>query len=169
MNSKYKYDEKELREKVKQSINMRHLLSLYEIVPAGGNYATMKRQLKHFKIDTSHWGTVKHRQGHLKGKNHNWATRTPLTEIMIKNSLYGGGSYALKNRLFKEGIFEKKCYNCGITEWLNCPAPLELEHINGDRFDNRKDNLTILCPNCHSLTETFAGKNKGKVGAGGGT
>lgn len=148
---------------------MRHLLSLYNIVPAGGNYGTMKRQLKHFKIDTTHWGTAKQRQGHLKGKTHNWSIKTPLNQILIKDSTWGGNSYGLKNRLLKENIFERKCYVCNLTEWMDKQIPLELEHINGDRMDNRKENLTLLCPNCHAQTETYRGKNKGKGGAGGGT
>jgi len=159
---KYKYEENELREKVKNSRSMANLLSLYGIIPAGGNYATMYRQLKHFNVDTSHWA----RQGWLKGKTHNWAPTTPLSNILVNNSTYGGGTYKLKNKLFKEGVFEKKCYNCNLSEWLGKEIPTELEHINGNRFDCRKENLTILCPNCHAQTKTYRGKNK-KVGSRG--
>ncbi len=168
MNSKYKYDETTLKALVKESTNMAHLLSLCNVIGAGGNYATMKRQLKHFKIDTSHWGTIKQRQGWLKGKTHTWKPSIPLSEILIENSTYGGGTYKLKNKLFKENIFEKKCYNCNLSEWLGNPIPTELEHINGEKTDCRIENLTILCPNCHALTKTYRGKNKGKVGATGG-
>lgn len=150
MNTKYKYEEKELREKVKNSRSMANLLSLFGVIPAGGNYFTMKRHIKHFNIDTSHWT----RQGWLKGGTHNWAPTIPLVEILVKDSTYGAMSH-LKDRLFKAGIFDKKCYRCGIIEWLNQSAPLELEHINGDKFDNRKENLTILCPNCHAFTPTY--------------
>lgn len=163
MNSKYKYEETELREMVKQSRSMSHLLSLCGVIPAGGNFTTMDRQLKRFNIDTSHWGkTRKERQGWLKGKTHNWGVKTPLKDILIKNSNYGGGTYKLKNKLIEEKIFERKCYNCNGDEWLGNPMPTELEHKNGDKFDNRIDNLTLLCPNCHSLTDTYRGKNKRK-------
>ena len=162
MNVKYKYDESTLRELVKQSTNMRNLLELYGIVPVGGNYATIKRYLKIWNIDTSHWGSMKIRMGWLKGKTHNWAPKIPLSEILIQNSTYGGGTMKLKNRLFKEKYFEQKCYKCGLIKWLEQPAPLELEHINGDRFDNRIENLTINCPNCHALTPTYRGRNRGK-------
>ncbi len=43
------------------------------------------------------------------------------------------------------------------------PIPLELDHINGRRDDNRLDNLRILCPNCHAQTETYRGKNIGAL------
>ena len=164
MNTKYKYEEKKLRELVSQSKCMSHLLSLCGIVPAGGNYATMSRNIKHFKIDVSHWEkSIKERMGWLKGKTHNWAPKTPLNEIMVKNSSYGGGSYKLKNKLFEAGIFERKCYKCGLAEWLGEKIPTELEHISGDKTDCRKENLTILCPNCHAMTKTYRGKNKGKL------
>lgn len=64
----------------------------------------------------------------------------------------------LRKRLIREGIFEDKCDECGLTEWLGNPITLELEHISGDRFDNRLENLRLLCPNCHSQTETFRKK-----------
>ena len=53
------------------------------------------------------------------------------------------------------------CWECGITEWNGKPIVLELEHINGDSSDNSEKNLSLLCPNCHSQTDTFKGKNKG--------
>ena len=59
----------------------------------------------------------------------------------------------------KSGIFKHKCYKCNLYEWQSKPIPIELEHINGDHFDNRIENLTILCPNCHALTPTYRGKN----------
>lgn len=169
MNTKYKYDEIKLRELVKVSKNMAHLLSLCGVIPAGGNYFTMNRNLSRFNIDTSHWGTIKQRQGWLKGKTHNWTPKIPLEEIMVENSTYGAMS-SLKNRLFKAGIFERKCYKCGLTEWLGLPIPLELEHISGDKFDCRKENLTILCPNCHAFTPTYRRrKDSLKNGVTGGT
>ena len=54
----------------------------------------------------------------------------------------------------------QKCENCGITEWLGQPINLEIHHINGDRGDNRLENLQLLCPNCHSYTETFCNKQE---------
>jgi hypothetical protein len=59
-------------------------------------------------------------------------------------------------------ILEYKCSICGISEWLGSSLVLDLDHINGERFNNEKSNLRFLCPNCHSQTPTFRGRNKSK-------
>lgn len=65
----------------------------------------------------------------------------------------------LKKRLLKEEVFENKCVSCGITEWNNKPICLQLDHIDGNRYNHKLENLRILCPNCHSQTDTYCGKN----------
>lgn len=55
-----------------------------------------------------------------------------------------------------------KCSECGISEWQGKPITLELEHKNGDSTDNRTQNVCLLCPNCHSQTDTYKAKNIGK-------
>lgn len=80
-----------------------------------------------------------------------------LEKILVENSTYQ--SFKLKNKLLKEGLKECKCEKCNNTEWLGKPIPLELHHINGDRTDNRIENLQILCPNCHAQTDNYRGKN----------
>jgi len=47
---------------------------------------------------------------------------------------------------------------CGLTEWLGEKIPIELHHINGDRNDNKLENLQILCPNCHTFTDNYRWK-----------
>ena len=139
---------------VKNSTSIRQVLQALGLVEAGGNYFTIKRQIKILQLDISHFTG----QGHLKGKCNTWAPKMPLEQILVANSDYGGGTSRLKTRLLQEGKLEAKCYNCGMTEWLGKPAPLELEHKNGDRFDNRRENLTLLCANCHAFTPTYRRK-----------
>ena len=55
---------------------------------------------------------------------------------------------------------------CERSEWLGEPIPLELHHLNGERTDHRIDNLQLLCPNCHALTDTYRAKNKQKPAKG---
>lgn len=161
INMRYKYDKEKFEELVKQSRCIRHLLELMGRNQTGSNYTTVKSKVKLWNINVEHWGTAKQRQGHLKGKTHDWTYKMSLSEILVKDSTYRTTS-RIKKRMIKEGMFEEKCYKCGITEWLGMPAPLELEHINGINTDHRKENLTLLCPNCHAQTETYRGKNKKK-------
>lgn len=85
-------------------------------------------------------------------------TAKPLSEILISDNEIGC-THRLKLRLIEENYFERKCYRCGLITWNGELAPLELEHINGNRCDNRLENLTLLCPNCHAQTETYRAKN----------
>jgi hypothetical protein len=65
----------------------------------------------------------------------------------------------LKMRLLKAGLKENRCEQCEITEWRGEPLNMALHHINGDGVDNRLENLEFLCPNCHSQTENYGGRN----------
>jgi hypothetical protein len=64
----------------------------------------------------------------------------------------------LKRRLLALGLKQERCETCGISDWLGKPLSLALHHINGDGADNRLENLELLCPNCHSQTDNFAGR-----------
>jgi 5-methylcytosine-specific restriction endonuclease McrA len=65
----------------------------------------------------------------------------------------------LKRRLLAVGVLPQRCERCGISEWLGNPLSLQLHHVNGDGRDNRLENVQILCPNCHSQTGSWGGRN----------
>lgn len=71
----------------------------------------------------------------------------------------------LKQRLLDAGLLPRNCERCGTSEWLGEPLPLELHHVNGDGVDNRLENLEMLCPNCHSQTDSWGGRNSGRAHA----
>jgi hypothetical protein len=73
------------------------------------------------------------------------------------------GRVHLKERLLKEGILKNECSECGISEWKDKPLICHLDHKNGIGTDHRLKNLRMLCPNCHSQTLTYAGKNKNNI------
>ena len=66
----------------------------------------------------------------------------------------------LKKRLIKEKVLEYKCVSCGIFEWNTKEISLHLDHIDGNNHNHKLENLRLLCPNCHSQTDTWCGKNK---------
>ena len=70
--------------------------------------------------------------------------------------LIGKNSLKLYLSLKKDG-----CWSCGITSWNNKPIILELEHIDGNSANNAENNVCLICPNCHSQTDTYKNKNKG--------
>ena len=83
----------------------------------------------------------------------------PLTEILDgKHPSYQ--TYKLKNRMLKEGILINICSECGISEWNGKSISLELDHVDGVRTNHKLENLRLLCPNCHSQTDTYRSKNK---------
>lgn len=68
-------------------------------------------------------------------------------------------SNKVRIRLIEEGYKEHKCECCGLSEWLGKPIPLELHHKDGDRDNDVIENYSLLCPNCHALTDSYRGKN----------
>jgi hypothetical protein len=71
----------------------------------------------------------------------------------------------LRRRLEQAGLLQNLCAECGITTWRGRPLALELHHINGDGKDNRLENLALLCPNCHSQTDSWGGRNSRRATA----
>lgn len=124
---------------------------------SGGGYLVLRNAAQKLNLTAEH--LVKY--GLNAGPGYNHIKFIPLAEILIRNSTYTNIA-RLKIRLLRERILEVKCYakDCGLTEWKGKPISLQLDHINGDKIDHRLENLRLLCPNCHSQTETFAGKNK---------
>jgi hypothetical protein len=83
-------------------------------------------------------------------------SRKSAREYLKKGALIS--SHKLKLRLLRDGLKSHRCERCGRNRWLSKPIPIELHHVNGNRFDNRLENLQLLCPNCHALTDNHAGK-----------
>jgi transcriptional regulator with XRE-family HTH domain len=69
----------------------------------------------------------------------------------------------LKRRLLAAGLLSTACGECGITTWRGRSLALELHHVNGDGQDNRLENLALLCPNCHSQTDSWGGRNTSRA------
>jgi len=152
-----KWTEQQLRKIVPIVTSVRQVLTKLGLKEAGGNYAQIKKFLKEYKIDHSHFTGI----GWNIGMKMQINPPKSLDKILIKNSSYQ--SFKLKKRLFAVGLKQPCCELCGWAKRsIDGRVPLELDHINGEHSDNRIDNLRILCPNCHSLQSTHRGKNKKK-------
>ena len=152
-----RWDENKLRLAAKDSFSIRQVLHKIKLKDAGGNYTQIKKYIAIFKIDTSHFSG----QTWNKGLKLPFKPKIDLNDILVKNSYYQ--SYKLKKRLINEGLKQEKCEICGwSTKTEDNRIPLELDHVNGDRNDNRLKNLRVLCPNCHSLQPTHRGRNINK-------
>ena len=90
-------------------------------------------------------------------KTERGAKKYLLEDILAGKYPYYNTSH-LNYRLIKEGVKERKCECCGNTEWMGHPIVLELHHIDGNRMNNNLENLQLLCPNCHSITDSFKSK-----------
>jgi hypothetical protein len=145
---------------VKKSRSLKEVLENLGILCRGGSYATVKKYIELYNIDISHFYTKKDLYNKTIGNYVNNKLRNDLSEILIENSKFKNSSH-LKNRLYKEGIKDRKCEKCEQTEnWRGKKMSLILDHINGNPTDNRLENLQILCPNCNATTETFSKGHK---------
>jgi len=152
--NKRSWTESQLAEAVKKSKSYRQVLFHLNLKRAGGNYAQVKKYIKEYNLDKSHFTGRAWNKG-LKGIG---KPRISLEEILVKESNYQ--SYKLKKRLFSSGLKKQCCEMCGWNKKASDGRlPLELDHINGNSKDNRLENLRVLCPNCHSLMPHYRGRN----------
>lgn len=108
--------------------------------------------IRHFGMSTKTWESAR-----LSGRIKVVDRITPVEVLLARDDL---GRSHVKKRLIRLGLLRKQCYLCGLKNWRGKPLSLHLDHVNGKKNDWRLDNLRLLCPNCHSQTETYGGKNK---------
>jgi 5-methylcytosine-specific restriction endonuclease McrA len=118
-------------------------------------YSTFIRKAKKLGLYEPNQG----RKGKPRPEESNY--KFPLSEVLEgKHPVVQ--TWKLKNRMLREGLIENKCDACGIKDsWQGKPIAIHMDHINGIHNDHRLENLQMLCPNCHSQTSTYCGKNKG--------
>lgn len=147
----------QLRAAVGTSHNLAEVLRQLGLVPAGGNYDQVRATISELGLDTTHFTSARVRIRDFDTER----VRIPLSSVLVANR--PTGSHALKLRLFREGLKEPRCELCRWAERApDGRVPVELDHVNGDRNDNRIENLRILCPNCHALQPTHRGLNQAR-------
>lgn len=142
-NSNKFLDRNNLQETVKNSISKREVLIKLDINPAGGNFKTLDKYIFEYNIDISHFKGKAHNKGGIANN------RKDALELCYNGSTTP--SHRLKNKLFTDGYKFPKCEECGIEKWKNEELPFELDHVDGNKYNNEITNLQILCPNCHSV------------------
>lgn len=119
--------------------SMAALLKKLGLKSAGGNYSNMKRKLQSLNLECKHW----------KGQGWNKGEQLKDWSDYSRNS-------TIKPHLIRDR--GHKCEGCQNTQWMKEPIPIELHHTDGDRTNNSEENLQLLCPNCHALTDTWRGR-----------
>ena len=148
---KVKYTKELMESAIKDSYSIAEVCRKIGLKPHGSNYKTIKSKIELYNLDISHFTG----QAWNKGKQYCEETsRLSLDEILKENVIYSSSN--LRKRLITQNIKKNECELCHIS---GDETNLELHHINGNHYDNRLENLQILCPNCHSKTSNF--RNRG--------
>jgi HNH endonuclease len=113
---------------------------------------SMRECHREFGFSTAAWHDAR-RRGVLDTR----APGIPIEELLVAGRARNRGH--LRARILKAGLKEERCERCGLDAWRGSPLKVTLHHVNGDPYDNRLENLQFLCPNCHSQTPNFGGRN----------
>jgi hypothetical protein len=144
-----KVEDFEIINAVKENFSFSGVLRTLGYSESGSLIKMIKAHIARLELDTSHFN---------RGKAASAKTALAIQQILSKRP--GRLHLSQKRRLFNSGILKEECSSCGLgPTWNGKPITLQIDHINGDSFDHRLENLRILCPNCHSQTSNWGGRN----------
>ncbi|MFB6891784.1 HNH endonuclease [Kitasatospora sp. NPDC056327] len=155
------YTRELLQEAVDASSSVAGVVRHLRLRQAGGTQAHIGRRIKALGIDTSHFTGQAHQRGRASTR------RLPPAQVLVRRPpeakrLPGARIRAALSELGRP----EHCEGCGTgPRWRGRPLTLEVDHISGDWSDNRPENLRLLCPNCHAVTDTYC-RRKGTRPAG---
>lgn len=153
-----KIEKEKFQEICKSKNTLADIIRSFDLSPEAGNYITLRRRIKKENIDISHI-----KLGISSNRNRKFGRKYTKEYILSGEKIESKSIKELKKYLIEYKILDKVCKLCGQEDkWNNLPLVLQLDHIDGNRENNLVDNLRLLCPNCHSQTNTFSGKKTGK-------
>jgi 5-methylcytosine-specific restriction endonuclease McrA len=161
--SRHRYTKDMLEPIVQRCLSLAQVLKELNLKPTGGNYRNISTRIRVFGISTEHfrgmgWSRGETAQTHPTVARIANTKRLPDAKVFVENSPVYNGPRLIR-RLRRLG-WHCKCNEWGRIRWRGQELTLHLHHKNGIHNDNRFENLQLLCPNCHSLTTTYAGRNR---------
>ncbi|MDQ0843035.1 HNH endonuclease [Streptomyces sp. V1I6] len=155
----HRWSRERLDAAVRKSTNMCQVLRALGLDVLGGQHTHISRRIRALGIDTSHFAS-RARTERMRTNSR----RLSAAEILVRKPV--DDTKRTSNQLLKRALTEsgvaQSCALCGLdAAWQGCLLPLEVDHIDGDWRNNRLDNLRLLCPNCHSSTDTYRGRKRG--------
>jgi len=155
-----KYSDEMLAEAVRKSASIAGVLRVLGVTWSGGSHAHFSRRIRRLGLDTSHFTGA----AHMRGKPA--LRRLRAAEVLVVKP---PGSRRIQPYLLRRALVEVgvpyHCAECGVGgTWQGKPLILHVDHVNGDCLDSRVENLRFLCPNCHTQTATWAGRNASRLG-----
>ncbi len=149
-------DEEMLRAVAPSCRGIAEVIRALGLEPSGGRQRLVRDEIRRLGLDTSHFLG----QGHLRGIPS--GRRLPPESVLVfrPEQFFRAKSPIIRRALITTGVPER-CVGCGTgPAWRGKPLTLELDHINGDFRDNRRENLRFLCPNCHATTDNYCRKKR---------